>query len=690
MSESRPRVSSNRLSVHDITRRTFRTTRRGYDPHEVRSFLELVAQEIESWEQWAAELQREVAEAEARAQKAIADAEDRLKNPVIDEARLSAALGRQSAQVLRNAHEEAARLVAAAEERATAVVRDAQQQAAEAQVAAEGAAAERIAEAELTAGVLRQNAEEEAASLLEAARQEGEAIMERARDRGRQMIEQAQEARKQLLTEMAQRRRLLLVQVEQVRAARDELIRSVLSVRGSVDAIVEGLARADDDARAAAAQVGARQPAALGSALGEAVVAEGDEVPGVAEASLGDALETELRRAAGPLPESDAATVAEAGIDGLVDPVANVAGGDPGAVPGEQATAGPTRAVSPGGPARAPEQSDLAEAPVQPVDTTAPTGPPAEAQARVEELFARLRAGAAPPTTITATAPSVEGVPERQGAPPGWERSSATDAPDFAMVARTDEELGNEASEQPRSEDAALLASRDELLAPIVSRLARQLKRALQDDQNALLHRLRDGTARDPSTLVVEEEQRDRLREAARASLLEARRAGAQFLSAHLAGKDGDGGPASDPHHGVTRRRRARTSDPDREVEGALHALAGTVVTLLRRRLFGEDGADLESGPQADERVSAAYREWRGERIERLAGDYALGSFSSGLIDSLEEDATIRWVVGGPGTSCADCGDNALAEEVHKGERFPTGHLHPPAHPGCRCMVVPV
>src|SRR5579875_571577 len=152
MSESRPRVSSNRLSVHDITRRTFRTTRRGYDPHEVRSFLELVAQEIESWEQWAAELQREVAEAEARAQKAIADAEDRLKNPVIDEARLSAALGRQSAQVLRNAHEEAARLVAAAEERATAVVRDAQQQAAEAQVAAEGAAAERIAEAELTAG----------------------------------------------------------------------------------------------------------------------------------------------------------------------------------------------------------------------------------------------------------------------------------------------------------------------------------------------------------------------------------------------------------------------------------------------------------------------------------------------------------------------------------------------------------
>jgi hypothetical protein len=37
---------------------------------------------------------------------------------------------------------------------------------------------------------------------------------------------------------------------------------------------------------------------------------------------------------------------------------------------------------------------------------------------------------------------------------------------------------------------------------------------------------------------------------------------------------------------------------------------------------------------------------------------------------------------------CPDCDDNALEPTV-KGEAFPTGQPHPPAHPGCRCLLVP-
>jgi hypothetical protein len=117
--------------------------------------------------------------------------------------------------------------------------------------------------------------------------------------------------------------------------------------------------------------------------------------------------------------------------------------------------------------------------------------------------------------------------------------------------------------------------------------------------------------------------------------------------------------------------------------------LADIVVTLLRRRLLEEDvEGPGPSEEEAAELVSAAYREWRGERIERLVGDHVIGAFSSG-VRAASGKAPLRWIVSGSDDACADCDDNALAEAVAEGERFPTGHLHPPAHAGCRCLVVP-
>jgi hypothetical protein len=31
-----------------------------------------------------------------------------------------------------------------------------------------------------------------------------------------------------------------------------------------------------------------------------------------------------------------------------------------------------------------------------------------------------------------------------------------------------------------------------------------------------------------------------------------------------------------------------------------------------------------------------------------------------------------------------------LAGPVPRGEAFPTGHPHPPAHAGCRCLLAPM
>ncbi len=49
----------------------------------------------------------------------------------------------------------------------------------------------------------------------------------------------------------------------------------------------------------------------------------------------------------------------------------------------------------------------------------------------------------------------------------------------------------------------------------------------------------------------------------------------------------------------------------------------------------------------------------------------------------------VRWVLDPTGGPCPDCDDNVLGGAVAKGDEFPTGHPCAPAHPGCRCLVVP-
>jgi hypothetical protein len=120
-------------------------------------------------------------------------------------------------------------------------------------------------------------------------------------------------------------------------------------------------------------------------------------------------------------------------------------------------------------------------------------------------------------------------------------------------------------------------------------------------------------------------------------------------------------------------------------VEQAAAGLARTVVTMLRRRIA--EGTD--AGEEAADRVGAAFREWRGERIERLVGDFAVQAFSAGVVASSSSEGLVRWVMTSS-TGCSDCDDNALAGAVPLAEGFPTGHAYPPAHSGCRCLVVPV
>ena len=94
-------TSSPHLAADDVARHTFASVRRGFDPAEVRDYLESLATGL-----------RSQAEREQQLLDALAAAEERAANPVIDESMLTNAVGKETARVLQSAHDAAAEMVA--------------------------------------------------------------------------------------------------------------------------------------------------------------------------------------------------------------------------------------------------------------------------------------------------------------------------------------------------------------------------------------------------------------------------------------------------------------------------------------------------------------------------------------------------------------------------------------------------
>src|SRR5579871_1438935 len=171
--EDRTTISSSRLTSSDVARATFSPARRGYDPREVRSFLEQVARELAGAERRIAELRQHVS-----------DAEHRARNPELDEGTLAAALGAKSAAILRSAHEEAQKVVTAATERASELLGEAQDRAATVVVEAQSRSAATVSGAEHAATTIEQEAREAAERLVETAKTNAAALVDRAREQG--------------------------------------------------------------------------------------------------------------------------------------------------------------------------------------------------------------------------------------------------------------------------------------------------------------------------------------------------------------------------------------------------------------------------------------------------------------------------------------------------------------------------
>jgi DivIVA domain-containing protein len=255
----------------------------------------------------------------------------------------------------------------------------------------------------------------------------------------------------------------------------------------------------------------------------------------------------------------------------------------------------------------------------------------AAALADVDSLFARLRAGH-DEVAGAAREPAAAGA--ASGASSGGPRLSA------------------------KEWRARRAKSIDPLLAPLVKRA----KRRAQDDQNALLDSVRRHKGRPSSEQVLgnADSSRDEWVKVVRDAV----------DRAYGAGRTAAGGsaePASD--------------DLASEV-------ADAVAVPLRERLI----VAIDSGEEGDtgglvERIGARYREWKNQSLERTLSDVLASGWTRGVYDAVPDEAVMWWVPFEEGR-CSDCDDNALEPTV-KGKQFPTGQAFPPAHPGCRCLLVP-
>jgi DivIVA domain-containing protein len=561
--------------------------------------------------------------------RGLLEREVNLRRSLADAERRAADPEIDEATLMRAVGSETARILQTAHDAARDVVEKAEARAAELLAEAEQVAEARSSEAEESARELLATAEHEAATLTEAALAEAAAEREAARREADDLTEAARSDAESLLAATKDECRSMVQEAKQLRSS---VLHDLAERRKGLFVQLEQLRSGRDLLVEVVEAVGDAVDdlrERLGSAEHDARVAAaeaGDRAAGEVDDLLELDRLPELEEVADVAEVAEVAAVAEVAEEAIEEALALELAADEG-LAGELVGA-----------------AGLAEAP------SAADAEPETGGRSVDELFAKIRASREDSGVLGQASAHEAAVNEAEDEP----QEQVPEA--------------EESEEAVHDADQAALARRTELLSPIETRLSRALKRALQDDQNELLDSLRHASgAPELDGLLPEDQQEKRFETAVSSVLGEAWTVGRGWL---VSGDPADPQAADDAGTALARELA-------KELAGQLRHRLGSSLEAVT------DAAD----PSTQDVASAAYRDWKGARVEGLAGDYATRAFAGGAVSS-GAGSVVRWVVDDDGQPCPDCDDNALAGSQPAGEPFPTGQTHPPVHPGCRCLLV--
>jgi DivIVA domain-containing protein len=614
----------------------FTVGRRGYEQEEVRDFLRMVSAELARLQERERFLESELRAMQTRGMSAPG---------VLDEETVTALLGEETARVLTVAREAAQQMRLRAAETAERLVR----------------------EASTDASRMRQEAELEAARRQNDAAADVEAEIELAKQQGRDMVNEAREYREKVLSELARRRELARQQIEQLIHNRDRLVSAFDRARNAADDVVGDLAEFDDlsqeIARAAASVAPndatetvifdhTKDPEAIPQRSMTIVVDEVEEETTVAEAIEAEVVVT-------------VAEIAEVAEDVVVEEEVAVVEVEPAPVsPKRETPAGMHDHPSTDPPAEEhiatvvqlfgnsrKNKVEQPEAAVVVPETKKPQ------KKSADDLFAKLRESTTSDVANSVKKPSLTAV-----------------TPTTKNVAKESQPVKAKAKVVVPKVDKKMFEQRDDVLEPLKVQMVRKVKRVLADEENAMLTYLqgKKSVVALETLLPAADTHAQQHIEALTEDVMTAAMAGAKSLSPSLKAD--------------LRKRVTNTA----VMQVLSKNIDETIVRPLRERI--QRSVEQSNGDREEmaSLLRSVFREWKMQRVEQFVADIAVLAYSRGAYLTLDQGTKMCWMVDPNGPSCADAEDNSLAGATALGDNYPTGHQHPTAHAGCRCLLAPI
>jgi len=606
----------------------FSVVRRGFEQEEVRDLLRGVSAELARLQERERFLESELRSMQTRGLSAPG---------AIDEEMVTALLGEETARVLTTAREAAKQQIARAAETAERLVREASSDAAR----------------------IRQEAEIESSRQRNDAVADVEAEIELAKQQGREMVIEAREYREKVLSELARRRELAREQIEHLIHDRDRLVAAFDRARLAANDVVGDLTEFDELSEEVARISGLNTPVDATAPIFFDHTKDPDAIPQSSES-------IEVEKVVGVIAESIDSTTIE--IVEITETTEVVEAADEIEVEELVEETPDTTVIA------------MHEAPAGMSEHPSSEPPAQEHIAEVVQLFGKKRKDAEVQQVVTEVVEqpvaAVEVVEaKKQPAATTPQKKSVDDL--FARLKQTNTaEVARTAKPKvvvPKV-DQGVFDHRDTALEPILVLITRKMKRVLADEENSMLTYLqgKKSIVALEKVLPAADEHLQMYAEALAEDVISAAMAGAQSLSKSL---------KADLRKRVTRSAVmqvvSRTMD-----ESTIRPLREKI-----QRAVEQSNGDKD---EMSNLIRSVYREMKMQRVEQQVSDIARMAYSRGAYLVLNQGTQVCWMVDPNGPSCADAEDNSLAGSTDLGSEFPTGHVHPTAHAGCRCLIAPI